>query len=1045
MTLRERFERIILREDRHSTHAEDEILKGPAGSARLLNFFKQTISLLEGNGNGTPTPSIKIDGAPALTMFSSFPGLQGPGVSTKSLFNKTPIIYNTVEQVENSNLPDTLKLKMKMGVLLAQAKIIPPGQIWQGDLLWTTGDAKKYENDGESYVYVKPNTLVYAAPEGSDLAASMLNCKIGIGFHTRYVGQSLQNLRQSNDIKIEEATNIPEWAYVIDARVANLQGKASFSKAESIELWKMYEELEDAISELEDDPNYEPACCNNTFIQFVLMTLQNHKVDKNEPIIPEQFVRELHAWITQRMRKEYLGLSNLKTKQGRLKKAGNIKNQSKELHDIAEANEDVFYQIAKCISLAVEIKQELINKMEEANRFITMVEKRDGTFNKTGGEGFVVSDVDGNFVKLVDRSAFSHFNRSPDVVKGFEHRSSKLKEEKNEENEENEIIEEFLKVDTEKNLPQIDYALDQINFVFGTLKIDGYETGTIGFQENDINRSKATLNILIDGEYATTEEILKIGNEINEKKPQNSKINISINPDLLKTPVTISYDSYKIILRKTDGGTKKVYIRDDNKWTSIEPKKKGKETSFSKTVITLLQESLIAYFLAKRMNNTFSQKEFDEALSEKDGFSFFINKLDNKNENSKDSKELRNSSSGKWKAFIDSWKKSITESTSEKATKELKDCFASNNQEFGHDYIGVRIGLLSDIKSNLEYFLLLPPSLGKPKDSVNKADIFLVDKSKLVFIEKALEQYSKIDNDKIETYVSLINNLLYNKAAIGISLKQTVDIEAHLSCSHSSMSEYMNKEKAAFIYLSNSQGMENRSSPSVTGFRVKLPPFIENTETNIGTAMSSLFIDGPLVKDLAVTKKPNSIMNCQFILYTREDQNILNNGLIGGIAVTLKATGTNFQLGGAVEYLRELENNNFNKRLIDNARLYELFENGKLSYSDSNRLKFGAEKLKKVLSHLTKLSDSEDVIEEFLRISRLYESNSGISNLQMFKAMKTVVYLQTFLECIENSYNDIAKTPYDKAAVFFSKAGGFKIMPSIDGAKDDLTDYIKFS
>jgi hypothetical protein len=43
----------------------------------------------------------------------------------------------------------------------------------------------------------------------------------------------------------------------------------------------------------------------------------------------------------------------------------------------------------------------------------------------------MVSDVDGNFVKLVDRSAFSYFNRSPDVIKGFDARRGSTNESMN--------------------------------------------------------------------------------------------------------------------------------------------------------------------------------------------------------------------------------------------------------------------------------------------------------------------------------------------------------------------------------------------------------------------------------------------------------------------------------------------------------------------------------------------------------------------------------------------------------------------------------------
>jgi len=42
-----------------------------------------------------------------------------------------------------------------------------------------------------------------------------------------------------------------------------------------------------------------------------------------------------------------------------------------------------------------------------------------------------MSDMDGNIVKIVDRSTFSSYNRDPDIMSGFEHESLELHEDLN--------------------------------------------------------------------------------------------------------------------------------------------------------------------------------------------------------------------------------------------------------------------------------------------------------------------------------------------------------------------------------------------------------------------------------------------------------------------------------------------------------------------------------------------------------------------------------------------------------------------------------------
>lgn len=422
----------MLTEDTHSLHMEDSILKGKAYISRMLGFYNQVFDTLTGSiDKEKPGITVKIDGAPAITMYTKFPGLKGPGVSTKSIFNATPKVYTTDEDIEADDRSPELKAKLKAALKLAKAKIIPAGEIWQGDLLFTKGDIKNYTDDnGQKYIYFKPNTLVYALPVGSDGAKKALASDIGIVFHTRYKGSSVQTVKQSNDASTDELNGIPEWAFVLDAHLPNLSGVQTLSDQEANDIEDSLYDLHSLCSGIVNDADYDLLVNNTDFINFYIMTLQNNKVDKSELIDPETFVEELHKWVTGKMRKEYQGLEKLKTKAGRDKKRISIDNKSKDLHTIIETNEPLLHKIAEALYIAADVKNKFITKLNSVNKWVNKVET---TFDMkdTNGEGFMVSDVDGNFVKLVDRSAFSYFNRSPDVIKGFDARRGSTNESMN--------------------------------------------------------------------------------------------------------------------------------------------------------------------------------------------------------------------------------------------------------------------------------------------------------------------------------------------------------------------------------------------------------------------------------------------------------------------------------------------------------------------------------------------------------------------------------------------------------------------------------------
>ena len=52
--------------------------------------------------------------------------------------------------------------------------------------------------------------------------------------------------------------------------------------------------------------------------------------------------------------------------------------------------------------------------------FETYLKMKEGGLRTTNQEGFAISDMDGNVVKLVDRNEFSWSNFSPEVQKGWD-------------------------------------------------------------------------------------------------------------------------------------------------------------------------------------------------------------------------------------------------------------------------------------------------------------------------------------------------------------------------------------------------------------------------------------------------------------------------------------------------------------------------------------------------------------------------------------------------------------------------------------------------
>jgi len=190
-------EAALVQKLKHLAHLEDLIvLEGREGATAISQVIDDLTSLLKG---GTPAKfvntKVKIDGAPSLTCGIN-PENKAFFVSTKGLFAKDPKINYTEEDIDvNHGHAPGLAEKLKVALKYLPSVIF--SGVYQGDFLYTKEDLRIRRDNDINYIVFKPNTLIYAVPQGSDLGQRILDSEMGIAFHTKYKGDTIESLSAS--------------------------------------------------------------------------------------------------------------------------------------------------------------------------------------------------------------------------------------------------------------------------------------------------------------------------------------------------------------------------------------------------------------------------------------------------------------------------------------------------------------------------------------------------------------------------------------------------------------------------------------------------------------------------------------------------------------------------------------------------------------------------------------------------------------------------------------------------------------------------------
>lgn len=391
----------------HLNHLEDNVfLGGIDGTRDSIDFLRKFRDLLQGRSKQAVNTSVKWDGAPAIWMGPE-PGTGRFFIAKKSLFNKTPLYYQSEREIKDSSDLSS-ELKKKFLLAFEMYKDVKFDKILQGDFLFDHSDLKRNRIDGVEYVTFHPNTIAYSVPADSDLGRKLSKMKMGIVFHTSYTGNTIQTLSATAGVKLPKG---PEKVWQIDADYKDMQGSASMTATETKKIDRHMKELGTHFRLVSRETMN---VINDPVIAAFCTTYTNAFIRANKTPRPEEAAAGLGPFIMEKFKKE---IDKLKTPAGKQRRMDAMQAVVKPLASVPGHELVSVFHLYYGLQ---EVKNIIIKKLSSAGFIKTFLKTKDG-WQVTGQEGYVATDSLGkNSVKLVDRLEFSYANFSDDVIKGWQ-------------------------------------------------------------------------------------------------------------------------------------------------------------------------------------------------------------------------------------------------------------------------------------------------------------------------------------------------------------------------------------------------------------------------------------------------------------------------------------------------------------------------------------------------------------------------------------------------------------------------------------------------
>jgi len=382
----------------HLEHIEDIIITdGYEGGKAVVEYFRGLLLTLKGTSSEAMSVSVKWDGAPAVVCGTN-PANGKFFVGTKSVFAQNAKINYTKKDIAKNH--GTEDLGQKLLKCLVHLKKLNIRGVVQGDLLFTDEDIVRKNVDGKPHITFTPNTITYAVPEQGSLGAQVDRAKVGIIFHTSYVGDSLADMNAQAGADVDSFTKSPD-VFFDNATYKDVSGSAKFTDDETKKFFSGIEKLETLLNAVPTNLS-SVLGQNQDFVPMFQMYINAMVKQGQLPGNVNQFLQGFKKFYADRMQQQISGLKAqkaLQLRQDKMKQMPVFLNRAKKPLQAMLT----FYKAVQTMKAFV------LKKMNQAQA-IGSFQQTDGGLEVTEPEGFVAVDKTGNAVKLVDRLGFSRRN-----------------------------------------------------------------------------------------------------------------------------------------------------------------------------------------------------------------------------------------------------------------------------------------------------------------------------------------------------------------------------------------------------------------------------------------------------------------------------------------------------------------------------------------------------------------------------------------------------------------------------------------------------------
>lgn len=393
----------------HLEHIEDLMLiEGSDGIKRSFEYIDDLVKTFSGDPKNNRKISTKWDGAPAI-FCGPDPADGKFFVAKKGIFNKKPILFKSIEEIDagesRKDLADTFKAVYRgMKPLYDSRKL---KDVVQGDFLFHAGTRKLQTVMGENCVLFKPQLIAYCIPDHDDLYDAAKRCNVCVVIHAKYPANNAKTVADlSVNFGFDASHLSTDDCLIISPFTSELGSNMTLTRSEKIKLmtWKRAaKSLTDKAASFVDV--IAPDHADNMGVAYLLKQYFNARVREGKKVTSaSRFYNDFCAYFEDKYRTKWEGLTDPKAIARWKKKyfigKAVITDHSRE-----------FLDMVALYNTIQNIKGIFIPKFESGERFKTFYYNEDGTYEVGDQEGYVIVRESTNAVKIVQRlGGFSQRN-----------------------------------------------------------------------------------------------------------------------------------------------------------------------------------------------------------------------------------------------------------------------------------------------------------------------------------------------------------------------------------------------------------------------------------------------------------------------------------------------------------------------------------------------------------------------------------------------------------------------------------------------------------